>query len=572
MAIEQTVSRTLSAKGCIVNNRLQSQMAAGFKTRLLTLGLFGWTTLAGSALQAAPLSFTSTPPLVAAGHSAPATGRTATPYRPVDASTILGRMLHLVRTEYMVEVPAPRLLEGAVKGMRDYLAKHHPALRSSSGLPDKPASFPDFKRWCEGFLGEHKEIDARAFAEAGMRGLLEVLDDPYTVYLDPDEYKSLQSQLNGGNFGGLGIYIELDDKNGKALTVVEPMEGTPAMKAGVKARDVLVEIGGVSTKGLSIDEASKLLRGKVGSRVTLTIRRAGVPELMHISVERAIIRVKTLSYRVIDGQIGEIRLRVFGENTNEEFDEAFRAFDRAGVHAYLLDLRNNGGGYINAALDVVSHFVPTGSKVVTVAERGSPELVYTSRPNLREVLPLVVLVNKYSASASEITAGAVKDLRGGTLMGEKSFGKGSVQKIFPLLDGAAVKITSAHYRTPSGQDIHKKGIVPDLVLPMKLEEVGSTGDVQMKAAIELLKQRAVSRTTRLSSRNPLPADVIAVNSSAEEFRRLDEMCASASEGLSVVSQRLLVEGEHYFDEVTLESSRSHARRVVRFEVRFIERP
>jgi carboxyl-terminal processing protease len=507
---------------------------------------------------------------VAAATGSSSSGRPVA-YRPLDGSTAIGRLLHLVRTEYMVEVPSGRLLDGARRGLRDYIAKHNPSVHLPAQASDKSTSFAEFKTFYESFAGGHPEVDGRALAQACMRGILEVLDDPYTVYLDQDEYKSLQSQLNGGNFGGLGIYIELDDKNGKALTVVEPMEGTPAMKAGIKAHDVLVEIGGVSTKGLSIDEASKLLRGKVGSSVTLTVRRAGVPELMHIAVQRAVIRIKTLTYRVVDNHIGEIRLRVFGENTNEEFDEAFRAFDQAGVRGYVLDLRNNGGGYINAALDVVSHFVPTGSKVVTVAERGTPELVYTSRPNLRDVFPLVVLVNKYSASASEITAGAVKDLHGGTLLGEKSFGKGSVQKIFPLPEGSAVKITSAHYRTPSGQDIHKKGIVPDLVIPMKLEEVGSSNDSQMKAALELVGQRVASYRSRPAELQAVPVDVTVVASSAEEFRRIDEMCAHSPDKLAVAEQRLVVEGEHYIDEVTLRSA-AGASRVVRFLVRFIERP
>lgn len=496
---------------------------------------------------------------------------------PTDVSASIIRLAALVRNEYMEEIPAARLVAGAYKGVRSYLKKNgcNPSVvadpRDAQDIGQIRAAFATVAQ-------KYPRISQKHLSYAAIRGMLEGLGDPYTVFLDPEEYKSLMSQLNGENFGGLGIFIEADDKNGKVLTVVEPMEGTPAMRAGIKPRDVILEIDAKSTQGMTLDDATRLLRGPVGSTVTLTIKRPGTAQPFKVPVVRAIIHSKSVVHKILDGgKIGYIKLRVFGETANEEMEDAFRVFDEAGVKAYILDLRNNGGGYITAALDVSSKFLSTGSRVVSVAERGASEIVYNSRPNLRDILPVVVLVNKYSASASEITAGALKDLHSGILIGEKTFGKGSVQKIFPLPDGSALKITTAHYKTPSGQDIHKKGIAPDVAVPMDLKDVGGGDrDLQLKAAVALLDQR-LSQKSATASRGQADlmgggrADAIAVRTSEEEFSYIRGMRSADGGSYQVEDQSLLYENGRYYDRVQVRGTRGGDKKTLYFRLDYFGR-
>ena len=495
--------------------------------------------------------------------------------RPTDVPGSVIRLASLVRNEYMEEVPSSRLVAGAYKGMRNYLKKNG----CSTAIVPEPRDGSDITQIRAVFTAvaqKHPRISQKQLSYAAILGMLEGLGDPYTVFLDPEEYRSLMTQLNGENFGGLGIFIEADDKNGKVLTVVEPMEGTPAMRAGIKPRDVILEIDAKSTRGMSLDDATRLLRGPVGSTVTLTIKRPGTAQPFKVPVVRAIIHSKSVHHKILDGgKIGYIKLRVFGETANEEMEEAFRVFDEAGVKAYILDLRNNGGGYITAALDVSSKFLPTGSRVVSVAERGSAEIVYNSRPNLRDVLPVVVLVNKYSASASEITAGAVKDLHSGLLVGEKTFGKGSVQKIFPLPDGSALKITTAHYKTPSGQDIHKKGIVPDISVPMDLKEVGGERDLQLKAAVTYLDQRLSQKTAvasvSLADVGGVRVETIPVRNSDEEYHYIRGLKAADGGSYVVEDQVLFFENGRYYDRVVVRGSRGGDKKTLYFRLEYFGR-
>lgn len=503
------------------------------------------------------------------------TATTPVPPAGFDGISTVTRIAALVRNEFREEVGAQKLVGGALKGMREYLKKNG---MSTNPVPadSKSDDMAEVRKAFAAALKAYPKLSQRQLSYAAIRGMLETLDDPYTVFLDPEEYKGLMGQLNGGNFGGLGIYIEADDKNNKALTIVEPMEGTPAMQAGLKPRDIITEIDGKSTLGMQLEEATRMLRGPIGSTVTLTIKRVGIEQPFKVPVTRAQIHVKTLSYKVLPGGVGYVKLRVFGDNANEEMEEAFRAFDKAHVKGYVLDLRNNGGGYITAALDVSSHFLPTGSRVVSVAERGSPEIVYNSRPNLREILPVVVLVNKYSASASEITAGAIKDLKAGSLVGEKTFGKGSVQKIFPLPDGSAVKITTAHYHTPSGQDIHKKGILPDLAVQMNLKDLNDPAtDAQLQAAVKIIEQR-VAQTRSVASHTttdvvPLHADAVRVSSSDEEFDYIGKLKASDGGAFTVTNQTLVNENGRYYDVVEVRSARSGEKKTLWFQLDYFRK-
>jgi carboxyl-terminal processing protease len=322
---------------------------------------------------------------------------------------------------------------------------------------------------------------------AALTGLIKGSEDPYTVYMTPKEYNLLKEQMQSAAFGGIGTYIELDTENSNWLTIIEAIEGTPAQKAGLKAGDVIAEIDGKSTKGFSIDMAVSKLRGLKGSPVTVTINRKGTNGSLKFTLVRESIQVKSVSHKIIDNNMGYVRLRLFGENTAQELQEALRDLQAQNVKGIVLDLRNNGGGYINAAVDISSIFIKNGEPVVQVKDKTGNSKVHSARGELKTDLPLVILVNKYSASASEITAGALKDYKRGILLGTKTFGKGSVQQLLPFPDGSALKITVSHYYTPLGNDIDKKGLEPDYKVDMEPREVGKDKDPQLEKALLLLR-------------------------------------------------------------------------------------
>jgi carboxyl-terminal processing protease len=463
------------------------------------------------------------------------------------------KVLGLTRTQALTPVSDETLLAGAFKGMTDLLIERQrdPHLAIA---PDKGITVALFdQRWQA--LVHQSGVSGADLSAAAIRGMLAVLKDPYTVYMDVREYQGLMEQIDGSNFGGLGLYIEQDERHNHELTVVEPMDDSPAAAAGLKTGDVIVKIDGAVTATMTLDDASKLLRGPEGSPITLTILRAG-QSTFDVPMKRAHINMKTVSHKVIDGKIGYVRLRVFGENTGHELEEALQDFDKAHVQAYILDLRNNGGGYINTALEVCSKFLPTGTRVVSVVERDEPEAVYTSLPNIRPHLPLEVLVNKYSASASEITAGCLQDLKAGTLLGTKTFGKGSVQKIFPLNDGTAVKITTAHYHTPSGKDIHHVGIQPDVAADMDPHDMSTEKDTQLTKAVQALETTLAGaphpqQQTSASPVSATPAGVVALADPTQEYAWLTgHPCDKGGRPFIVVHQKTIELNGKWIDQVT----------------------
>jgi len=468
----------------------------------------------------------------------------AAPSRPAlnNGTRIIEAVLTMVRNQFLVEVPVLQLVNGALDGMRLLLEERKLDADFLEHVPDtatREEALGELQRQYRQAATLYPDLmrNDRLTMEA-MQGMLKTLDDPYTVYMNPEEYALLQESMSGGNFGGLGIYIELDAKNSKQLTVVEPMENTPASRAGIKPRDQILRIDGVSTRNYTIEQSRDKLRGRVGSRIILTLRRAGVAEPFDVTLTREQIHVSSVNSEMIerDGhKIAHLKVRMFGDSTNAELESAMRQLEARGAEAFILDVRNNGGGYINTALDVCSKFVPTGSRIVTVAERGAPQKVYNSRPNLRRPAPVVVLVNEFSASASEITAGALKDLGTGTLVGVKTFGKGSVQKVYPLPfpEGreSALKITTAHYLTPSGQDLHKVGIEPDIKVEMPGEKIGTLEDTQVQKAVEILVEKivaapaaptsSVSQAVRTSSAAEQKALIQASMQPDRDYRILD---------------------------------------------------
>lgn len=480
-------------------------------------------------------------------------------------------LMTLVRSEFIEEVPYSKLVNGALAGMQKLLSeKKLPpgSLTMVAADAERDQALEHFNRQFTATARRYPQLmKDNLLTYAAIDGMLKTLDDPYTTYMTPDEYKKLKEAMSGGNFGGLGIYIELDDKNGNQLTVVEPIENTPASRAGIKARDQILRINGVSTRGMDLEAAKDMLRGKVGSKVTLTLRRAGVAEPFDVTLSREMIHVNSVSHRLIESKghkIGYLKLRMFGDRTSEELEAAMRDLEAQGAQAFILDVRNNGGGYIVSALDVVSKFVPTGSTVVTVAERGAPEMVYRSRPNLRPTLPLVVLVNEFSASASEITAGALRDLGVGVLVGTKTYGKGSVQKIFPIQDPSsatsALKVTTAHYHTPKGADIHKVGITPDVVVTVPQ---GQSEDVQLARGLQILDEKLQATAARTPSAYP---NSVKVNSLEEEMAYIDGQSCADGGSFQVVGRRIVQKDGYLLEEVRVRCTSGGEEKVLLFDI------
>lgn len=333
-----------------------------------------------------------------------------------------------------------------------------------------------------------------------LEGLLSSLDS-YSEFLSPDEYKELLVDTEG-KFGGLGIEITIRDT---LLTVVSPIEDTPAWNAGIKPGDMIVKIEGKVTKGITISEAVKKLRGEPGTKVTLTLLHEKDKRLEDVTITRAIIKIKDIKRaEILDDDIGYIRLAEFRENTAKDLDKALQDLDKKGLKGLIIDVRNNPGGLLESAIDVTSRFLPVDKVIVSTKSRTEPENIYKSvvlRTRYTDI-PLVVLINKGSASASEILASALRDNKRAVLMGETSFGKGSVQTVIPLSDGSALRLTTSLYYTPLGISIHEKGVTPDVVVAEngataqkedvfeKLEkknEFDYKKDYQIVRAVDLLK-------------------------------------------------------------------------------------
>ena len=335
---------------------------------------------------------------------------------------------------------------------------------------------------------------SRPLTYEAIAGVMSSVHDKYTTFLTPKQYAELNEGLDGGNFSGVGISIEVDEKS-KLLMVNEVIPDGPAEKAGLQAGDTIESIDGKSTKGLTTDQDAKLLRGEKGSIVKLTILRSGT-ELPVIPVTRDTIHQPSVYSKLLDGGIGYARLTVFGQNTADELSSALPRLQAQGAKAFVLDLRDNGGGYLNSAIDVSSKFIASGP-IVSVESRGGNDTQYDAENTAIAPKPLAVLVNKYTASASEITSGAIQDDGVGELVGEKTYGKGVVQTIHPLPDGSAVKITTARYLTPRGRDINQIGIQPDIVTiePRTAKFGDPTTDPQLQSAVTYLQGKIAQAGT-----------------------------------------------------------------------------
>ena len=325
-------------------------------------------------------------------------------------------------------------------------------------------------------------VSDKKLLEDAVRGMLSGLD-PHSAYLVPEEYQELKEGTTG-QFGGLGIEVTME--NG-FIKVVSPIDDTPAQKAGIKTGDLIIKLDDQPVKGMSLTDAVKKMRGEPGSKIVLTIVREGEEAPLKLTLTRDVIKVKSVKSRLLEKGYGYVRISSFQSGTGDALKEALAALKKengGNLKGLVLDLRNNPGGVLNAAVEVSDAFLKSGLIVYTEGRIENSEMRFNAAPeDLIDGAPIVVLINGGSASASEIVAGALQDQKRAVIMGEKSFGKGSVQTILPTSNGAAVKLTTARYYTPSGRSIQAEGIEPDVTLArVKLEKLDKADFIPVKEA------------------------------------------------------------------------------------------
>ncbi len=317
-----------------------------------------------------------------------------------------------------------------------------------------------------------------------VNGLVNSLGDPYSEFFDPSSNQQFQENI-AGNFGGIGAQLGMD-ANGD-IVIVAPLKGTPAERAGLKAKDAIVSIDASSTLDMSLDEAVNLIRGDVGTAVTLGILRAGWSTPQDFKIVRENIQVPNVEFEM-KGDLAHITLNEFTGDSNALFYQALVKALNANAKGIVLDLRDNPGGYLDVAVNLSGYFLKPGSMVVREVGRTVPEQDFTAQGDgSLSGVPMVVLINNGSASAAEILSGALHDDRGVKLVGEKSFGKGTVQELEPLADGSAIKLTVAHWVLPSGRILDHDGLVPDYVVPLTDADVAAGRDPQLAKALQVLQ-------------------------------------------------------------------------------------
>ena len=330
--------------------------------------------------------------------------------------------------------------------------------------------------------------------EGAIQGMLDSLDDPYTLFMDADEAAAFEQSLHG-ELQGIGA--EVSKKNG-LITVVSPLKNTPAAKAGIMPGDIIISIDGESTQYMSLHEAVMLIRGELGTKVLLEISRRGEAEFLKIEVTRDEIRFDSVTWKILEGGVAYIEIIQFDDNTFKNLNSVINQLLLENANGIILDLRNNSGGYLDVSVDVLSEFASGRKKAVLMKSRNKEnnKILYTSGRARLDDFPLVVLINGGSASASEIVAGAVHDWRRGVLIGEKSFGKGSVQELRSLDGGAQLRITVAKWNTPNDVNIDKEGIEPDIKVEKTTDDHNNDRDPQLDCALEYLDKGSCSQEVK----------------------------------------------------------------------------
>jgi carboxyl-terminal processing protease len=331
-----------------------------------------------------------------------------------------------------------------------------------------------------------EDVDQSEMMDSAINGVLQSLD-PYSAYMSPELFKEMQTDTSG-EFGGLGIEIGME---AGVVKVISPIDGTPAAKAGIKAGDYIVKIGKEQVQGKSLMEAVKLMRGPIGSSIDLTVRRKNVKKPLEFKITRKIIEVQSVSAEVIskNKNLGYIRLKSFNENSDKQFLKSLKKFEQnQKIKGYVLDLRNNPGGLLTKAINITDYFLDDG-EIVSTKGRNISETrkFFARRGDETKGKPIIVLINNGSASASEIFAGALKDHKRAIILGENSYGKGSVQSIIPLGNGGGIRLTISKYYLPSGKSISDVGVTPDILVEETEDDfkIKSSTDNQLNYAIKL---------------------------------------------------------------------------------------
>ncbi len=330
-----------------------------------------------------------------------------------------------------------------------------------------------------------EDVNQSEAMDAAINGVLQSLD-PYSAYMSPEIFEEMQTETSG-EFGGLGIEVSME---AGVVKVISPIDESPAYKVGVKAGDYIVKINNVQVQGKTLSEAVELMRGPVGSSIEITVRRIGVRKALVFNITREIIKIQSVKSKIIDNNIGYIRLTAFNENSSSQIKKRISEFKKdKSIEGYILDLRNNPGGLLSQAVKISDFFLSDGEIVSTKSRKeGENRKWFAKRGDIIDGKTLIVLINGGSASASEIVAGALKDHKRAILLGESSFGKGSVQSIIPLKNRGAIRLTISKYYLPSGKSISEVGVSPDIVVTESSEEfrINTKSDNQLDYAVKLL--------------------------------------------------------------------------------------
>ncbi len=330
-----------------------------------------------------------------------------------------------------------------------------------------------------------EEIDQNEVMDAAIDGVLQSLD-PYSSYMSPEMLLNMQTETSG-EFGGLGIEVGME---AGVVKVITPIEDTPASKAGIKAGDYIVKINDVQVQGKSLSDAVELMRGKVGTDIEITVRRKGVKKALIFNITREVIKIQSVKSEVLEDKIGYLKLNAFNENSSKQIKKKINIIKKnKKVKSYILDLRNNPGGLLSQAIKISDFFLDEG-EIVSTKSRNKIEnkKFFANDGDIIDGKTLIVLINYGSASASEIVAGALKDHKRAIIIGEKSYGKGSVQSIIPLKNKGAIRLTISKYFLPSGKSISEVGVVPDIEVTEETEDfkINTESDNQLKFALKLL--------------------------------------------------------------------------------------
>ena len=329
------------------------------------------------------------------------------------------------------------------------------------------------------------EINQSETMDAAINGVLQSLD-PYSAYMSPEVLKDMQTETSG-KFGGLGIEITMEHG---VVKVITPIDDSPASKVGVKAGDYIVKINDIQVQGKSLNEAVELMRGPVGTDIEITVRRIGIKKAIVYKITREIIEVKSVKSKYIEKGIGYLRLTSFNENTTKQTKKKIKEYNKKkNIKGYILDLRNNPGGLLSQAVKITDLFLENGEIVSTKGRKNSENRkFFANKGDMINGMTLVVLINYGSASASEIVAGALKDHKRAILIGENSYGKGSVQSIIPLKNNGAIRLTISKYYLPSGNSISKIGVAPDIIVDEDLDNfaINTETDNQLNFAVKLI--------------------------------------------------------------------------------------